>query len=110
MSFEVAHDSLRRRLRFDHRVHMIASHMGCQQSPSTMQTHLVNRFQDSISTDLVQVIGILIHTFPLRSGACAIHFQNRGSRGIVIAVDGAGFAALQVASIAGEGDQVSHRL
>jgi hypothetical protein len=28
----------------------------------------------------------------------------------VIAVDGAGFAAMQVASIAGEGDRVSHRL
>jgi len=104
VSFEAAHDSLRRNLCFHHRVHVIASHMGRQQTPSTMRAHLLNRFQYGIATDLVQVIGRLIHAFPLESGACGIPFQNRGSRHIVHGVDGAGFAAVQVPSVAGKGD------
>ena len=52
-----------------------------------MHTHLLNRFQYRIATDLVQVIGSLIHKFRLESGAREIYFQDRGSRGIVPAVD-----------------------
>ena len=43
-------------------------------------------------------------------GARGIYFQDRGSRGIVPAVDGAGFTAVQVASVASKGDQVNHGL
>src|SRR5450759_4195967 len=57
---------------------------------------------------LVQVIGNLIHQFRLDSGARGIYFQDRGSRGIVPTVDGAGFATVQVASVASKGDQVNH--
>jgi hypothetical protein len=73
-----------------------------------MHTHLLNRFQYRIATDLVQVIGNLIHQFRLDSGARGIYFQDRGSRGIVPTIDGAGFAAVQVASVASQGDQVNH--
>ena len=104
VSFEIAHHSLRRNLCFHHRVHVIASHMGRQQTPATMHTHLLNRPQYRIATDLVQVIGSLIHQFRLASGAGGIYFQNRGSRGIVPAVDGAGFAAVQMASVTCKGD------
>ena len=40
--------------------------------------------------------------------APGIYLQDRGSRRIVPAVDGAGFAAVQMGSIASEGDQVNH--
>src|ERR1035441_3162329 len=72
------------------------------------RTHLLNRFQNGVATDLVQIIGSLIHTLPLGCRARRIHFQDRGSGHIVLVVDGAGFAAVQVASVADEGDQVNH--
>src|ERR1039458_8958069 len=90
------------------RVHVIAAHMGRQQTPATPRTHLLNRFQNGVATDLVQIIGSLIHTLPLGCRARRIHFQDRGSGHIVLVVDGAGFAAVQVASVADEGDQVNH--
>src|SRR5450759_5402453 len=108
VSFEIAHDSLRRNLRVRYCMHVIASHVSRQQTPSTMRTHLLNRLQYGVATDLVQVIRRLIHAFPLESGARGIPFQNRGSRHIVYGVDGAGFAAVQVASVAGKGDYVNH--
>src|ERR1035437_6952072 len=37
-----------------------------------------------------------------------IHFQDRGSGHIVLVVDGAGFAAVQVASVTDEGDRANH--
>jgi hypothetical protein len=48
------------------------------------------------------------HQFRLESDARGICLQDRGSSGIVPAVDGAGYAAVQVASVAGKGDQVNH--
>jgi hypothetical protein len=39
-----------------------------------MRTHLLNRFQYDIAADLVEVIGRLIHSFPLRYGARWIRF------------------------------------
>ena len=69
VSFEIAYDALRRNLCFHHRMHVIASHVGCQQTPATLPTHLLNRFQYGIATDLIQVIGSLIHTFPIACGA-----------------------------------------
>ena len=68
VSLEVAQDSLRRNLRFHHRMHVIASHMGGQQTPATMPTHLLNRFQYGVATGLVQVIGRLIHSLPFKGG------------------------------------------
>jgi hypothetical protein len=91
-------------------MNVIASNMGRQQTPATMQAHLLNRLQNSVATDLVEVIGSLIHQFPLRCGARGIHFQDRGSRHIVLAVDGAGFTAVQVVSVSGKHDQVDHGL
>lgn len=69
-----------------------------------MHTHLLNRPQYRIATDLVQVIGSLIHKSRLESGARRIYFQDRSSRGIVAAIDGAGFAAVQMAPITSKGD------
>ena len=63
--------------------------MSRQQTPSTMRTHFLNRFQYEVTTDLIQSIGSLIHTFPLANRARRIHFEDRRSRHIVIAVDGA---------------------
>jgi hypothetical protein len=48
------------------------------------------------------------HQFRLESDARGICLQDRGSSGIVPAADGAGYAAVQVASVAGKGDQVNH--
>src|ERR1035438_4673816 len=94
VSFEVAHDSLRRNLRFHHRMHVIASHMGRQQTPATMRTNLPNHFQDGVATNLVEVIGRLVHALPLKGGKRRILLQYRRSRHIVRAIDGAGFAAV----------------
>src|ERR1035441_2330805 len=52
------------------RVHVIATHMGRQQAPATPRTHLLNRFQNGVATDLVQIIGSLIHTLPLGCRTC----------------------------------------
>jgi hypothetical protein len=53
VSFEVAHDSLRRNLCFHHRVHVIASHVGRKQTPASMHAHLLSRFQYRIAACLV---------------------------------------------------------
>jgi hypothetical protein len=111
--FEIAHHALWRNLRFHYSMHMIAAHVGCQQrlygsTPATMPTHLLNRFQYRVAPHLVQVTGGLIHTFPRGCGARRIHIRNRRSRHVLFAVDGTGFTSVQVASIAGKGDQVNH--
>ena len=108
VSFEVAHDSLRRNLRFHHCMHVMAAHMGRQQTPATMRTNLLNRFQYGVATNLVQMIGRLIHALPFQGGKRGILLQDRGSRHIVRAINGAGFAAVHVATVAGKGDQVGH--
>jgi hypothetical protein len=69
-----------------------------------MRTHLLNRFQYDVATDPVQVVGSLIHTFSLGCGARWIDFHERSSTHIVLAVDRARSAAVQVASVADEGD------
>ena len=69
--------------------------------------HLLDRIQYGVATDLVQVIGRLIHALFLKGGARGIPFQNRGSRHIVDGVDRAGFAAVQVVAVAGKGDHVT---
>jgi len=109
VSFEVAHDALRWNPRVHHGVHVIASRMGRRQAGAAMPTHLLNRFQYGVAPDLVQVVGGLIHTFRRGCGALAIRFQVRGSRHIVLAIDGARLVAVQVASIAGKGNQINHR-
>jgi len=111
--FEIAHHALRWNLRFHYCMYVIATHMGCQQrlygsTAAAMPTHLLNRFQYSVAPHLVEVIGSLIHTFSRGCGARRIHIQDRRSRRILLAVDGTGFASVQVASIAGNGDQVNH--
>src|ERR1035437_2993182 len=108
IGFEVVHDPLRRSLRLHHRVHGIAAHMGRQQTPASTRAHLPNRFQNGIATDRVKIIGRLIHTLPFGCRARGILFQDRGSGHVVLEVDGAGFAAVQVTSVANEGDQVGH--
>jgi hypothetical protein len=80
--------------------------VGRKQTPASMHAHLLNRFQYRIAACLVQMIGGLIHKLCLESAA--LYLQDRGSRRIVPAVDGAGFAAVQMGSIASEGDQVNH--
>ena len=74
-----------------------------------MHAHLLNRFPYRIATNLVQVVRSLIHPFPLGGGARWIYCQERRSRRIVLAVDGAGFAAVEAAPVAGKGDQVGHK-
>src|ERR1700732_3245498 len=82
--------------------------VGRQQTPATMHAHLLNRLQYCIATDLIQAIGSLIHEFRRESRTRRIYFQDRSSRDIVHAVDGTGFAAVQMVSVASEGDQVNH--
>src|SRR2546430_2424253 len=74
VSFEIAHDAFRRNLCFYHGMHVIASHMGRQQTPATMRAYVLNRRQYGIATDLVQVIRRLIHALPLGSDARGIRF------------------------------------
>ncbi len=107
IGFEVAHDALRWDLRFHHRVNMSSSHMGCQQTPPAMCTHLLNPFQHSLTTHLVQIVRSLIHA--LRGcGTGWISLQNGGSACVVLAIHRAGFSTVQVASVASKGDEVSH--
>ena len=68
VSFEVVHDPLRRNLGLHHGVHVIASHMGRQQTPATLPAHLLNRFQYGIATGSDPVLGSLIHTFTIGCG------------------------------------------
>ena len=104
----VPHNPLRRDFRRHHDVDVIASHMGRQQTPATVRTRMLNRLQYGIAADRIHVVGRLIHTFPPGGGAYEVRFEQRSSWNVVVAVDRAGFAAVQVASVAGEGDQVGH--
>ena len=83
---------------------MITSHVGRNEAPATMQAHPLNRFPYRIAAWLVRMIRGLIHKLRLESGAPGIYLHGRGSRRIVPAGDGAGFAAMQMAPIASEGD------
>lgn len=65
MNLEVAHDALWRNLGVHHRVHVSASHVRRQQNPTPMRTDLLNRLQNGVTADLVEVIGNLTQTFPL---------------------------------------------
>ena len=108
VSLEIIHDTLRLSLRFHHCMYVIASHVGSQQCPAAMPAHLLNGFSYRVATDRVHVICRLIHALLLPRGTRRIFFQNRSSRHIVRGIDGAGTVAMQVAAIAGKGDQVSH--
>ena len=55
------------------------------------------------------MVGSLIHTFRHGCGALGIHFQAPDSRHIVLAIDGPRLAAVEMASVAGKGNQVNHR-
>jgi len=92
----------------NHGTHMIASHRGRQQIPATVHTYLLNRFQYGVATDLVQVIGRLIHALPRKGDTRGIPFQGRRSRYIVCGINGARFTAVEVAAVANKRDQVSH--
>jgi len=107
--FELSHDPLRRRLRYDHCVHVSRTDMGRQQTPAPMRTYLLNCLQNGIATYLIQTIGTLIHAFPLGCEPCWIHLEDGGSENIMRAIHRTGFATVQMASIAGKGDQVGHR-
>ena len=65
VSLEIAHNPFRRNLRLHHRVHVIASHMGRDQDPTAMRAHIANCSHYDVATDLVEVIGRLVHTAPL---------------------------------------------
>jgi hypothetical protein len=72
--------------------------------PSPDAHHLLNRPQDGIATDLVQLLGSLIHTFRLGGDARGIHIYGRRSRHIVRRIYGTGLATVHAAAVAGEGD------
>ena len=75
-----------------------------------MRTYVPNRFEYRVATDLVQVIGRLIHALFLKCHTRGIYFQNWRSGSIVRVIDRAGGVAVEVAAVAGKGDQVSHRM
>ena len=72
ISLEILHDPLWLTLRFHNRVHVITSHVGGQQTPAALAAHCLNGFQYSVATDLVHVIGRLIHALHLRSNTRGI--------------------------------------
>ena len=78
ISLKIVHHSLRLILRFHHRMHVIASYMRCQQTPTTMRAHVLNRFQNGVPTDLVQVIGRLIHALFFPDGTHGIGVPESG--------------------------------
>ena len=107
VGFEVIQYPLWRSIGFYYRVHVIASHMGCEQIPTTMLTHLPNRCYYSIAPDRVQRVWSLNHTFAAGRAKRRIRFQDRRSWDIVVPVDRARLAAMKVTSIAGKGYQVN---
>jgi hypothetical protein len=110
ISLEGVHNPLRPNLRCHHGVHLAASHMGRYQGPAPVFTYLLNRLQDSGTPDRIQVIGRLIHQFQLRCGTRGIRFEKRTSRKVILTVDRARFAAMQMSSVANKRDQENHRL
>ena len=89
-------------------MNVIAWYMRRQQTPATIPTHLLNRLQYRATPRLVQVLGSLIHLVCRGCGALGVHCQIRGSSDIVFAINDARFAALEMTSIAGKGNQVNH--
>jgi len=95
--------------RFHHCVHVIGSNMARQEMPVVMPAYLLNGFQHRVAPDRIQVVGGLIHAFCRSCGAGGVHVEDRRSWCIMLAIDRTRFAAVKVASIAGEGNQVNHR-
>jgi hypothetical protein len=89
VSFKSDHNLLRRNLSCHHGMHVAASDVDRQEAPASTRTDLLDRFEDGGATDLVQVIGRLIHSFQRSGGTGWIQLQERASDDIMLAVDGA---------------------
>jgi hypothetical protein len=87
---------------------VICSDVRCEQIPAVMQTNLAQSTERRNPAVSVEVIRRLIHLFKLDRDTLRAGFRQSASSRVVIPVDGTGFFAVQVCSIAGEGNEVAH--
>jgi len=106
---EVVHDSLEARLRFHHDVNVMGAHMGGQRAPVALAAALPQRGQHRLPAASVHSIRRLVHPSPLCGNPLRIGLDQRATRQIMPAIDGARFIAVQVAAVTGECNQVNHR-
>jgi len=79
-----------------------------EEIPIAMQTNLAQSIEHYHPTLPIQAILLLIHLFAFHPGALRARFSKWVSGHIVIPVHCTGFIAMQVGTIAGESDEISH--
>jgi len=73
-----------------------------------MRTDTLNRLQHGIAAAGIQMVRRLLHAFSLEGGAWKMLFHKRCPESTVSTVDGTSCIAVQVATVAGKGNQINH--
>jgi hypothetical protein len=80
-----------------------------QQSPSAIRGNFAYSIKHRTASQAVQHVRLLVHQAALMCGPPRIWLKSAVSGNIVVPIHGTRFVAVQMRSIAGEGDQVRHR-
>jgi hypothetical protein len=104
--FEFVHESLRSNAGFHDRMHVVASHVRSQQSPTAVGAMPPQSCQDGRPAVLVQPVWRLWHPLTLLRVALRIWLQQAASRQIVMPVHGARLRAVQVSAVARESNEI----
>jgi hypothetical protein len=96
---ESVHDFLGSNVRFHHCVNVIGSHMGCPETPATVQTDLAESIEHCRTAVSVEEIGRLVHLLAFHRDTFGIGFRQPASGHIVVPVDRTGFIAVQMRPI-----------
>ncbi len=100
------HRNLGPHVRLHDDMNMVRPHVRRPQRPTAMQTNLSQRAQHNHSSVSIEKILRLIHLSALHRDTLCISPRESASKHIMVPVNRAGFVAMQMRPIAGEGNQV----
>ena len=96
------------RICFHHSVNVIRPHMRRQKRPLTVRANLLNRIEHRATDGRVQEVRRLVHQVALARGTRLVWINDAMSRNLVVPIHGTGFVAVQMTTLAREGNQVRH--
>lgn len=105
----VVHDSLWANLRCYDQMHVTGTHVGCPEIPTTLAAALHNCLQHHLSPDFVQTVRHLLHTPMCSAHALRIRLEQPAPKEPMTSIDRSRIVTVQVASVAGKGDEICHR-
>jgi hypothetical protein len=108
IGFQIIHDPFGPILRFHYQVDVVRAHMGRKQLPLLLLATIQQSVQYDSAVTRTEPIGWLIHVSQFRLYQLTVSFQQAASRQIVMAIDGARRVPVQVAAVAGKGDEIDH--